>query len=83
MQNLLRGTSNEARRYHLILREQVSLREINTSLLSKWIWLLGEASNQLWKKIIVAKYGSDEIGRYTVRVLRTHGCSFWKGIVKT
>lgn len=81
------GTSQEAKRYHLLAWEQVCLskewgglgiiriREMNNALLTKWIWRLG---NELWRKIIIGKYGIDKMGRYTVKTLQTHGCTIWE-----
>lgn len=90
--NFLLGMTNEAKHYHLLSWDLVCLprewgrlglrriRDMNASLLTKWLWRLISNENSLWKKIIRAKYGTDARGRFTNKKLSTHGCSVWKGI---
>lgn len=44
---------------------------------------MGLARHSLWKHIIIEKYGIDNRGRYTVKLMRTHGCAVWRGIMAT
>ncbi|MCI57751.1 putative non-LTR retroelement reverse transcriptase, partial [Trifolium medium] len=39
------------------------LRRTNISLLAKWRWKLLHPEEELWKDIVVAKYGSGVVGR--------------------
>lgn len=56
--------------------------EINTALLSKWLWCIGNDDNKLWKRLIFAKYGRDATGWITKQPQGRHGVSLWKGIYK-
>lgn len=47
------------------------LRDVNISLLCKWLWELGNGENKLWKRIIFEKYGK-EIGGWIPYLLRNH-----------
>jgi hypothetical protein len=38
------------------------LRLMNQALLGKWLWRIGEISNSLWKRILLAKYGARRNG---------------------
>jgi hypothetical protein len=40
-----------------------NLRLMNSSLLSKWRWKILVEGNELWKKVLVAKYGDSVVGK--------------------
>ena len=83
-----RGASNKFK-YHLVNWKAIcrpkdygGLGVINTKLfnnclLSKWFWKLDQRPNDLWFRILTAKYFSDGI-LYDVNPLI--GSQFWKGI---
>jgi hypothetical protein len=54
------------------------LRLMNNSLLAKWRWKLLHEDNELWKKVILAKYGDNVLGsaRLEVEAYRMVG-SVW------
>lgn len=56
------------------------IKIINQALLSKWIWRFTEADGSLWQRVIGEKYGRDSSGRFTAKVLPTHGVSLCEGI---
>ncbi|WJX67429.1 hypothetical protein P8452_51895 [Trifolium repens] len=43
------------------------LRLMNISLLAKWRWKLLKRDDELWKKVVVAKYGNNVIGGVTLQ----------------
>ncbi|MCI73363.1 putative non-LTR retroelement reverse transcriptase, partial [Trifolium medium] len=45
------------------------LRLVNVSLLAKWRWKLLSHDYEVWKEVIVAKYGSDVIGKRNIGVV--------------
>ena len=54
----------------------------NQALLGKWLWWFGKEAIHLWRQVIATKYGEDSRG-WCTRVARgTHGCGFWKNIMK-
>ncbi|KAF5192483.1 hypothetical protein FRX31_017930 [Thalictrum thalictroides] len=65
MRQFLWGTSHK---YHLLSWERVCLpkplgglgirmiKEVNVSLLGKWLWRLADNEEGLWKAVIKAKY---------------------------
>jgi hypothetical protein len=58
------------------------LRLVNISLLSKWKWKLLSCENELWKEIVVARYGKDVMGKRVlgeVDVTRW-GSSWWRDL---
>jgi hypothetical protein len=55
---------------------------VNISLLSKWKWKLLSCENELWKEIVVARYGKDVMGKRVlgeVDVTRW-GSSWWRDL---
>lgn len=74
MRDFLWGSTSEKRQFHLISWEQICillkfgglglrrLRDVNVSLLCKWLWALGSEENKLWKRIITEKYGVEKGG---------------------
>ena len=75
--NFLWGTTEEKKQFHLVRWEEVcigmdrgglgikNLREVNISLMCKWLWKLGEEGNPLWKRLIKGKYGMQQ-GRWFI-----------------
>ncbi|RVW77015.1 putative ribonuclease H protein [Vitis vinifera] len=85
--NFLWGGANGGNKAHLIKWEVVctdkkkgglGLRKLiwlNKALLGKWIWRFARAKEELWKKVLEAKYGKEEFGWRTRRQM---GClGFW------
>lgn len=56
------------------------LSQMNQALLDKWSWRLAEASDSLWKRVMVAKYG---VAREGWDIQDPNYCSsrLWKGII--
>lgn len=57
----------------------VHTRIMNDCLLAKWIWKIHSANNELWFRIIKAKYFPRGVFK-EAKVL--HGSQFWKNIQK-
>uniref|UniRef100_A0A2N9G8A9 Reverse transcriptase zinc-binding domain-containing protein n=1 Tax=Fagus sylvatica TaxID=28930 RepID=A0A2N9G8A9_FAGSY len=53
----------------------------NRALLGKWLWKFGREETNLWRWVIVAKYGCEWGGWMSGNPRGTHGCSLWKGIL--
>jgi hypothetical protein len=53
----------------------------NRALLGKWLWKFGREETQLWRRVIVAKYGLEFGGWKSSNPRGTHGCSVWRGIL--
>ncbi|KAK2444918.1 hypothetical protein QL285_015908 [Trifolium repens] len=54
------------------------LRLMNSSLLAKWRWKLLEEGDEMWKKIVVAKYGNFVVGNCSLDVNNFGaGASVW------
>ena len=72
--DFLWGRANGGSKIHLVKWEAVcadkekgglGLRKItllNKALLGKWIWRFACAKEELWKKVLEAKYGKEELG---------------------
>ncbi|KAL6343074.1 hypothetical protein AAG906_017886 [Vitis piasezkii] len=52
------------------------------ALLGKWIWRFDHEKDNLWKKVILVKYGQEGIGRRTNEANGTFGVGVWKEILK-
>jgi hypothetical protein len=51
---------------------------MNLSLLAKWRWKLLSEGNELWKKVVLAKYGSNVVGSSNLEELEPRaGASVW------
>jgi hypothetical protein len=51
---------------------------MNLSLLAKWRWKLLSGGNELWKKVVLAKYGSNVVGNVNLEELEPRGgASVW------
>ena len=80
------------RKFHLVYRSSICsskleggldikfIRGMNEALLGKWLWRLGDKSEGLWKKILMAKYGNQRDGCET-KDNRYRLSPFWKGII--
>lgn len=80
------------RKYHLVKWDKVcsNLREgglciknlglFNSALLGKWIWHFMVESNDLWKKVVVCKYGERKHKWFSNIVSESYGSGVWKGI---
>jgi hypothetical protein len=54
------------------------LRLMNSSLLTKWRWKLVTNLEELWKKVVVAKYGDNVVGDAILDVEDARvGASVW------
>ena len=58
-----------------------SLILTNKALLGKWLWRFGMEGDHLWRRVIMAKFGSDLGGWRTKPIRGPHGCGLWKGIM--
>jgi hypothetical protein len=58
------------------------LRLVNTSLLSKWRWKLLSRDDELWKEVVIARYGVDVIGKKNLGVIDVTrlGSYWWKDL---
>ncbi|RVX01885.1 Transposon TX1 uncharacterized 149 kDa protein [Vitis vinifera] len=85
---------NGGNKAHLIKWEVVStdkkkgglgLRKLvwlNKALLGKWVWRFARAKEELWKKVLEAKYGQEEFGWRTRKANGVFGVGVWKEILK-
>ncbi|RVW79808.1 LINE-1 retrotransposable element ORF2 protein [Vitis vinifera] len=92
--NFLWGGANGGNKAHLIKWEVVctdkkkgglGLRKLiwlNKALLGKWIWRFARAKEELWKKVLEAKYGKEEFGWRTKKANGVFGVGVWKEILK-
>ncbi|RVW93052.1 LINE-1 retrotransposable element ORF2 protein [Vitis vinifera] len=55
---------------------------LNKALLGKWIWRFTCAKEELWKKVLEAKYGKEELGWRTRKANGAFGVGVWKEILK-
>uniref|UniRef100_A0A2N9JBN0 Reverse transcriptase zinc-binding domain-containing protein n=1 Tax=Fagus sylvatica TaxID=28930 RepID=A0A2N9JBN0_FAGSY len=60
-----------------------SLVLLNKALLGKWLWRFGLEENNLWRQVIVAKFGVELGGWRTNPIRGAHGCGLWKGIMSS
>jgi hypothetical protein len=58
-----------------------SLILTNKALLGKWLWRFGLEVQHLWRRVLVAKFGTDLGGWRTKPIRGSHGCGLWKGIM--
>ncbi|RVW57156.1 LINE-1 reverse transcriptase-like [Vitis vinifera] len=88
------GPSQWGSKIHLVKWEAVctdkekgglGLRKItllNKALLGKWIWRFACAKEELWKKVLEAKYEKEELGWRTRKANGAFGVGVWKEILK-
>ena len=55
---------------------------LNKALLGKWIWRFACDKENLWKKVILVKYGQEGFGWRTNEANWTFGVGVWKEILK-
>ena len=55
---------------------------LNKALLGKWIWRFACDKENLWKKVILVKYGQEGLGWKTNEANGTFGVVVWKEILK-
>ena len=55
---------------------------LNKALLGKWIWRFANENDNLWKKVILVKYGQEGFGWRTNEARGTFGVGVWKKILK-
>uniref|UniRef100_A0A2N9EUT4 Uncharacterized protein n=1 Tax=Fagus sylvatica TaxID=28930 RepID=A0A2N9EUT4_FAGSY len=91
--NFLWGGSGDGYTHHLVSWDTVcsplahgglGVRKVevfNRALLGKWLWKFGREETNLWRWVIVAKYGCEWGGWLSGNPRGTHGCSLWKGIL--
>ena len=56
------------------------LRVMNEVLKTKWLWRFAKEDNAMWKNVIKAKYGIDDLGWWSKMSSFSHGVGFWKSI---
>ncbi|RVW88357.1 LINE-1 retrotransposable element ORF2 protein [Vitis vinifera] len=90
---LVGGGSTE-RKTHLVSWERVcvskekgglglrKLVHLNKALLGKWVWRFARAKEEMWKRVLVAKYGQEEFGWRTKKANGAFGVGLWKEIIK-
>lgn len=92
--NFLWGTTSKKKKFCLVSWKKIclpfergglgfrKLKEVNTALLMKWLWLLAEGGNKIWIKIIKEKYGMEE-NRWVAKDSKTpFGCGVWRGVLR-
>ncbi|RVW29957.1 putative ribonuclease H protein [Vitis vinifera] len=72
--DFLWGGGSTERKTHLVSWERVcvskekgglglrKLVHLNKALLGKWVWRFARAKEEMWKRVLVAKYGQEEFG---------------------
>ncbi|RVW83962.1 Transposon TX1 uncharacterized 149 kDa protein [Vitis vinifera] len=55
---------------------------VNKALIDKWIWRFACDKKGLWKQVLVAKYGQEDYGWRTKKVVGAFGVGVWKEILK-
>ncbi|RVX02972.1 Ras-related protein RGP1 [Vitis vinifera] len=56
--------------------------QLNKALLGKWVWRFARAKDEMWKRVLVAKYGQEEFGWRTKKANGAFGVGLWKEIMK-
>ncbi|RVX02345.1 putative ribonuclease H protein [Vitis vinifera] len=92
--DFLWGGGNGEKKAHLVNWEMVcvdkekgglglrKLARLNKALLGKWIWRFACAKEELWKKVLEAKYGQEDFGWRTRKANGVFGVGVWKEILK-
>ncbi|RVW16952.1 LINE-1 reverse transcriptase-like [Vitis vinifera] len=85
--DFLWGGGSTERKAHLVNWERVcvgkekgglglrKLVPLNKALLGKWVWRFANAKEEMWKCVLVAKYGQEELGWRTKKGTKIR---FWK-----
>jgi hypothetical protein len=60
------------------------VRIMNLSLLAKWRWKLLVEGNEVWRRVVVARYGSDVVGNLNLAVdaLRNGTSGWWRDLCR-
>ncbi|RVW72687.1 putative ribonuclease H protein [Vitis vinifera] len=92
--DFLWGGGNMKRKAHLVNWEMVcagkekgglGLRKLvllNKALLGKWVWRFARAKDELWKQVLMAKYGQEDLGWRTKKANGGVWCRGLEGILK-
>ncbi|RVX03217.1 LINE-1 reverse transcriptase-like [Vitis vinifera] len=92
--DFLWGGGNQERKVHLVKWEVVcadkekgglgvrKLAILNKVLLGKWIWRFACDKENLWKQVLLAKYGQEGLGWRTKKSYGVFGVGVWKEILK-
>eukprot|EP00261_Vitis_vinifera_P025806 XP_010658742.1 PREDICTED: uncharacterized protein LOC104881182 [Vitis vinifera] len=92
--DFLWGGGSEVKKAHLIKWEAIceaksngglGLRKLvllNKALLGKWVWRLAIDRDDLWKQVIIEKYGQEGHGWRAKKAIGTIGVGVWKEIWK-
>ena len=90
--NFLWGFTEEVDKFHLVKWEVIcspyshgglaikNLRKFNEALLGKWLWRFGTEREALWRKVVMAKYGSMDGGWMSKVPTGPHGFGLLKFI---
>ena len=54
---------------------------MNAALKIKWIWRFAKEEDAFWRKVIVAKYGVEDLGWWSKKSFYAHGVGCWKAIL--
>jgi len=54
---------------------------MNDALKIKWIWRSVKEEDAFWRKVIVSKYGVDNLGWWSKKSHYAHGVGCWKSIL--
>ncbi|RVW23874.1 hypothetical protein CK203_094655 [Vitis vinifera] len=84
---LIRSTLASMPIYHMSLFQMPKARlkeasALEQSLLGKWIWRFAYDKDNLWKQVIMAKYGQEGHGWRAKRAYGAFGVGVWKEILK-
>ncbi|KAJ9699196.1 hypothetical protein PVL29_008009 [Vitis rotundifolia] len=92
--DFLWGGGNLERKAHLVNWEAVCMDKekgglglrklvpLNKALLGKWVWRFAKSKDELWKQVLLAKYGQEDFGWRTKKVNGALGVGVWKEIMK-
>ncbi|KAJ9677832.1 hypothetical protein PVL29_022672 [Vitis rotundifolia] len=92
--DFLWGGGSLERKAHLVSWERVCVSKekgglglrklvfLNKALLGKWVWRFAHAKEEMWKRVLVAKYGQEEFGWRTKKANGAFGVGLWKEIMK-
>ncbi|KAJ9686353.1 hypothetical protein PVL29_015315 [Vitis rotundifolia] len=92
--DFLWGEGNLERKAHLVNWEAVctdkekgglglrKLVPLNKALLGKWVWRFARSKDELWKQVLLAKYGQGDFGWRTKKANGAFGVGVWKEIMK-
>ena len=88
--DFLWGGGSMERKAHLVNWERVceegegglglrKLVPLNKALLGKWVWRFARAKDEMWKQVLMAKYGQEEFGWRTKKANGAFGVWGLKG----